>query len=142
VFPPSAPLPVRIELFGDEIDSLRAFDPTDQRTVGPLEEAVLLPASEFLQPHGGVAALRDALGRRAGKLPERLAADFERFAGSGPESRALNVGDAAEVWAPLLAPASGLDHVADDTLLVVDEPGDVAEAASSCGARPTSAAPS
>src|SRR5689334_7180524 len=75
VFPPSAPLPVRIEFFGDEIDSLRAFDPTDQRTTGPLEEAVLLPASEFLQPHGGVAALRDALGRRAGKLPERLAAD-------------------------------------------------------------------
>ena len=90
---------------------------------------MLLPASEFLQPHGGVAALRDTLGRRAGKLPERLAADFERFAASGPESRALNVGDAAEVWAPLLAPASGLDHVAEDTLLVVDEPGDVAEAA-------------
>jgi transcription-repair coupling factor (superfamily II helicase) len=34
VFPPSAELPVRIESFGDEIDSLRAFDPTDQRTTG------------------------------------------------------------------------------------------------------------
>ena len=33
VFPPSLPLPIRIEFFGDEIDSLRAFDPTDQRTV-------------------------------------------------------------------------------------------------------------
>jgi transcription-repair coupling factor (superfamily II helicase) len=32
VFPPGRPLPVRIELFGDEIDSLRSFDPTDQRT--------------------------------------------------------------------------------------------------------------
>ena len=50
VFPPSAALPVRIEFFGDEIDSLRAFDPTDQRTVSPLDEAVLLPASEFLAP--------------------------------------------------------------------------------------------
>jgi len=79
VFPPSMALPIRIEFFGDEIDSLRAFDPTDQRTVGALDEAVLLPASEFLQPHGGVAALRDTLGRRAGKLPERLAADFERY---------------------------------------------------------------
>ena len=37
VFPPSAALPVRIEFFGDEIDSLRAFDPTDQRAVGPPE---------------------------------------------------------------------------------------------------------
>jgi transcription-repair coupling factor (superfamily II helicase) len=134
VFPPSAPLPVRIEFFGDEIDSLRSFDPTDQRTVAALEEAVLLPASEFLQPHGGVAALRDSLGRRAAKLPERLAADLERFGGAGStrvhgDSRALNLGDAAEIWAPLLAPSSGLDHIAEDTLLILDEPGDVAEAA-------------
>jgi transcription-repair coupling factor (superfamily II helicase) len=131
VFPPSAPLPVRIEFFGDEIDSLRAFDPTDQRTVGALEEAVLLPASEFLQPPGGVAALRESLGRRAARLPERLAADLERFSthGTNEAARALHLGDAAEIWAPLLAPASGLDHVADDTLLVIDEPGDVAEAA-------------
>ena len=34
VFPSSAELPVRIESFGDEIESLRAFDPTDQRTTG------------------------------------------------------------------------------------------------------------
>ena len=40
----------RIELFGDEIDSLRAFDPTDQRTTGKVERLVLLPASEFLVP--------------------------------------------------------------------------------------------
>jgi transcription-repair coupling factor (superfamily II helicase) len=125
VFPPSAALPVRIEFFGDEIDSLRAFDPTDQRAVGPLERVVLLPASEFLRRIGGLA---EVLGRKAAKLPERLAADLERF-DAVETSRALNVGDAAEVWAPLLAPASGLDHVAPDTLLVLDEPGDLAEAA-------------
>jgi transcription-repair coupling factor (superfamily II helicase) len=125
VFPPSAALPVRIEFFGDEIDSLRAFDPTDQRAVGPLERVTLLPASEFLRSPGGLA---ERLGRKAAKLPERLAADLERFEAS-ETSRALNVGDAAEVWAPLLAPASGLDHVAPDTLLVLDEPGDIAEAA-------------
>ena len=52
VFPPSLDLPIRIEFFGDEIDSMRAFDPTDQRTVGPVEKAALLPASEFLLPVG------------------------------------------------------------------------------------------
>jgi transcription-repair coupling factor (superfamily II helicase) len=127
VFPPSAALPVRIEFFGDEIDSLRAFDPTDQRAVGPLEGVTLLPASEFLRSPGGLA-LEERLGRRAAKLPERLAADLERFEAS-ETSRALNVGDAAEIWASLLAPASGLDHVPPDTLLVLDEPGDIAEAA-------------
>src|SRR4029079_10116189 len=53
VFPPSAPLPVRIEFFGDEIDSLRAFDPADQRTVHRLSGVALLPATEVLLPAGG-----------------------------------------------------------------------------------------
>jgi transcription-repair coupling factor (superfamily II helicase) len=143
VFPPSLPLPIRIEFFGDEIDSIRAFDPTDQRTVGPVAEAVLLPASEFLLPEGGVAALRERLGTMASKLPERLASDLARFAGAedplraaapGPahaagRTRALAVGDAAEVWAPYLATATGLDHIDPGTVLVMDEPGDIAESA-------------
>ncbi len=141
VFPPSMPLPVRIEFFGDEIDSLRAFDPTDQRTVGPLERAVLLPASEFLLPAGGAAAIRERLGRAAARLPERLAADLVRFdsepltsptaagAAGADASRAMAVGDAAEVWAAHLAPATGLDHIGPGTLLVLDEPGDIAEVA-------------
>ena len=141
VFPPSMALPIRIEFFGDEIDSLRSFDPTDQRTVGEIERAVLLPATEFLLPHDGVGAIRDRIGRAAAKLSERLTADLERFeTGSLAEpsigstkheaaTRALTVGDAAEVWAAHLAPATGLDHVLAGTLLVIDEPGDVAEAA-------------
>ena len=47
-------------------------------------------------------------------------------AGAG---RAMVVGDAAEVWAAHLAPATGLDHIGPGTLLVLDEPGDIAEAA-------------
>ncbi len=136
LFPPSLSLPIRIEFFGDEIDSLRAFDPTDQRTVGPVDSAILLPASEFLLPVGGAATIRDRLGRRAGRLPERLAADLERFdtppleaRAATDQTRAMAVGDAAEVWAAHLAPATGLDHIEPGTLLVLDEPGDLAESA-------------
>ncbi|MDO8485698.1 MAG: transcription-repair coupling factor [Candidatus Limnocylindrales bacterium] len=136
VFPPSLSLPIRIEFFGDEIDSLRAFDPTDQRTVETVEAAVLLPASEFLLPRGGVSAIAERLGRVATRLPERLAGDLARFgaeaADAGPSAeatRALAIGDAAEVWADHLAPATGLDHVEQGTLLLIDEPGDIAEAA-------------
>ncbi len=133
VFPPSMALPIRIEFFGDEIDSLRSFDPTDQRTVGAIEAAVLLPASEFLLPADGATGIRDRLGRAAARLPERLAADLERF-GAEPldpdgSSRAMAIGDAAEIWAAQLAPSTALDHVAPGTLLVIDEPGDIAEAA-------------
>jgi transcription-repair coupling factor (superfamily II helicase) len=138
IFPPSLDLPIRVESFGDEIESLRAFDPTDQRTVAKVERAVLLPASEFLLPGSGAAALRERLGKRAASLGERLSADLARFEGATDDplrpdqaSRALAVGDAAEVWAPLLAPATGLDHVGAGTILVLDEPGDIAEAAAS-----------
>ncbi|MFL5757980.1 MAG: CarD family transcriptional regulator, partial [Chloroflexota bacterium] len=137
VFPPSAALPIRIEFFGDEIDSLRAFDPTDQRSVETVTELVLLPATEFLHPADGESIVEKRLGRRAGRLPERLAADLARLTGerandglsSLGSGRALDVGDAAEVWGPLLAPSTGLDHVTPETLVVLDEPGDLADAA-------------
>ncbi len=138
VFPPSMELPVRIEFFGDEIDSLRAFDPTDQRTTGSVERVVLLPASEFLLPTGGVAAIRERLGRAASRLGDRLGTDLARFEGAADDplrpaasgaSRAMAVGDGAEIWAAHLAPATALDHMDPGTLLVLDEPGDLAEAA-------------
>jgi transcription-repair coupling factor (superfamily II helicase) len=146
VFPPGSSLPVRIELFGDEIDSLRSFDPTDQRTIGRIDSIDLLPATEFLVPVGGVEAIRAGLGRAASRLPERLAADLARFeqaaergpanaprvshpAADRPSARALEVGDAAEIWAGIVCPATGLDHVGPGTLVVLDEPGELGEAA-------------
>jgi transcription-repair coupling factor (superfamily II helicase) len=45
VFPPSSAKPVRIEFLGDQIYSLRFFDPASQRSQGEMERAVLIPAS-------------------------------------------------------------------------------------------------
>jgi transcription-repair coupling factor (superfamily II helicase) len=47
VFSPEAARPVRLELFGDAVESLREFDVETQRSVGPLERVVLAPLSEF-----------------------------------------------------------------------------------------------
>ncbi|MGB0034839.1 MAG: CarD family transcriptional regulator, partial [Candidatus Acidiferrales bacterium] len=47
VFSPEAPQPVRIELLGDMIESIRAFDPNTQRSTNPVERATLLPLTEF-----------------------------------------------------------------------------------------------
>lgn len=139
VFPPSAELPVRIEFFGIEIDSLRAFDPADQRAVERLERLDLLPATEFLAPRGGRATLGErlraaGLGGSGERLPERLGTDLERLLGGLGEGEEhgrgpLELGDAAEVWAPLLAPATGLDHLATADLVVLDEPSEIADAA-------------
>ncbi len=153
VFPSAAPLPIRIELFGDEIDSMRVFDPADQRSLRSVDELVLLPASEFLVPRGGIAEIRERLARlsgakaASGRLPERLTADLARLEEGihvgtgeigarsghvhdvGAAARALDTGDAAEVWAGLLCPATGLDHIPPETLLVIDEPGDMDDSA-------------
>ena len=42
--------PIRIEFFGDEVDSIRVFDETSQRSIEKLRECLLLPAREFLLP--------------------------------------------------------------------------------------------
>ncbi len=48
VFPLSEELPFRIELWGDEIDTIRSIDPQSQRSVEQLEEAVIYPVSELV----------------------------------------------------------------------------------------------
>src|SRR5579863_369190 len=47
VFSPEAPQPVRIELLGDTIASIRAFDPSTQRSTNPIQRATLMPLTEF-----------------------------------------------------------------------------------------------
>ena len=46
VYPPEADRPLRIELFGDEVESIRKFDPGTQRSSFETDEAVLLPLTE------------------------------------------------------------------------------------------------
>jgi transcription-repair coupling factor (superfamily II helicase) len=45
-YPPEADRPLRIELFGDEVESIRKFDPGTQRSAAPVDEVILLPLTE------------------------------------------------------------------------------------------------
>ncbi|PYU25325.1 MAG: transcription-repair coupling factor [Acidobacteria bacterium] len=47
VFPAEAAKPVRIELLGDMVESLREFDPETQRSTGPVSRVILPPLTEF-----------------------------------------------------------------------------------------------
>ena len=57
IFPPDCELPLRIELFDDEIDTIRRFDPLTQRSVGPAEEVRPIPAREQLPELAGAETL-------------------------------------------------------------------------------------
>jgi transcription-repair coupling factor (superfamily II helicase) len=50
IWGPASPLPVRVELVGDTIDSIRTFDPVSQRTVEIIGAVQLAPAREFVLP--------------------------------------------------------------------------------------------
>ncbi len=58
IFPPALPRPVRVEFFGDEIDSIRTFDPETQRSLNPVDGVLVGPAREALALRGPDAARR------------------------------------------------------------------------------------
>src|SRR6202011_1600234 len=65
VYSPEADRPVRIEFFGDEVESIRKFDPVTQRSSDTVEEAVLLPLSETPVTTDLLAAIHSRLsGKR------------------------------------------------------------------------------
>ncbi len=60
LFPPGSELPFRIDLFDDEVESLRTFDPADQRTLEVIDRVELLPAREFPLHAEAIRAFRQA----------------------------------------------------------------------------------
>ncbi len=58
VFPPNADEPVRLDLFGDTLESIRGFDPETQRSTRQLKEVFLLPVGEALLDEAAVKRFR------------------------------------------------------------------------------------
>lgn len=58
LFPMGSPVPYRVDLFGDEVDSIRTFDPDSQRSLYPVPEVRLLPGREFPMDEDARAAFR------------------------------------------------------------------------------------
>lgn len=52
IWPPNLPYPIRIDLFGDEVESLRVFDPNTQRTERKVQRIEIGPGSEALSKYG------------------------------------------------------------------------------------------
>jgi len=58
LFPPGTPEPVRLDFFGDELESIRSFDPMSQRTTGQLQSFALAPVSEVILDDESIARFR------------------------------------------------------------------------------------
>lgn len=71
LFPMGSALPYRIDLFDDEIETLRTFDPENQRSIDKVESIRLLPAREFPLKKEAVTGFR-------ARFRERFDVDFRR----------------------------------------------------------------
>jgi transcription-repair coupling factor (superfamily II helicase) len=64
VYSPEADRPIRVDFFGDEIESIRKFDPETQRSSAALDEALLLPLAEIPANEKLLAAVHARLSRQ------------------------------------------------------------------------------
>src|SRR5438105_2677114 len=116
VFPPGAQ-PLRIELWGDEIDTIRRFDPATQRSTEQLEVASVGPAHEILPRQLTVNLLLD---RVRPQFMDAFARDLRALREGGQAFAAL------EFYRGFLGTATLTDYLPDNGLLILDEPEAVA----------------
>ena len=128
LYPPDRDAPARLEFWGDEIDTIHAFDLLTQRRGDALEKVYLSPAREVLFGDAAATAqaLRDWLNGFKGKKKAALAAAM------APELEQLDAGLVPENLDKYLPvryphPATLLDYF-EDPLLILEAPGDIAEA--------------
>ena len=109
VYPVASELPVRLELFGDELERLREFDPATQRSLDAIDHLVLTPTQ-----YGSVIV--EHL-RQQGKLDDLLSAAAQEGLASGM------IPEGTRRWLGLAFsnPASLLDYLPDNSLMAVDE---------------------
>ncbi|WP_071191959.1 transcription-repair coupling factor [Trichormus sp. NMC-1] len=107
VFPVSSELPVRLDWFGDDIEQIREFDPTTQRSaLDKINEITLTPISF-------APIILDALK----DLP-----NVETFHGTSLQELGTLEGSRRFLGLAFAKPASLLDYLPENTLLAIDEP--------------------
>ncbi len=72
LFPMGSLVPFRVDLFGDEVDSIRTFDPDSQRSLYPVPEVRLLPGREFPMDEAARNAFRSRWRERMEGDPTKV----------------------------------------------------------------------
>lgn len=126
VFPMGADLPVRIEFWGDEIASLRVFEPSSQRSIKQVKQMAIPPAREVPMGNETVAQrIRASWEARIAQQPAALQRELRQRLED--DLRPLMQGapfDRLELYLPWLMEqrACLLDYLRENGWLVLDEP--------------------
>ncbi|MHB8285371.1 MAG: CarD family transcriptional regulator, partial [Caulobacteraceae bacterium] len=116
VFAPGAEEPVRLDMFGDTLESIRAFDPETQRSTRPLDSIELLPVSEALVDAESISRFRRGYVANFGAHP-----DDSLYAAVSEGGRRAGM----EHWLPLFYERMEtlFDYLGDDALITLDHLG-------------------
>ena len=121
VYPPESDRPVRIELFGDEVESLRKFDPTTQRSAAVTDEAALLPLTETPVDEDTLAAINARLSGHRIAGDEEAVEEAVRYSG-------VSVFPGWELYAPVAGAKQSFFDLLLGATIVLDEPDSLNEA--------------
>jgi len=115
VYPPEADRPLRIEFFGDEVETIRKFDPGTQRSAAPVDEVVLLPLTETPVNERVLSVIHSRL---SGKRLSGSESEVEQaIAATG-----VTVFPGWEFYAPVAGTGQHLFDLLPNALVIVDEP--------------------
>lgn len=117
LYPMGSKLPFRIDLFDDEIETLRTFDPDTQRSIESIDAIQLLPAREFPVSDDSISLFRQQFRQHFEGDPQRSLIYREVSAGNMPGG--------IEYYLPLFLEqtSSLIDYLPDNTLLLnVNDP--------------------
>ncbi|MCU1283708.1 MAG: transcription-repair coupling factor (mfd) [Acidobacteriales bacterium] len=115
VYPPEADRPVRIEFFGDDVESIRKFDPASQRSSTPVDDVVLLPLSETPVSETTLAAIHARLsGSRIG--------GSEQSVTEAMQATGVTVFPGWEFYATIAGANQTLFDLMPNALVLLDEP--------------------
>jgi transcription-repair coupling factor (superfamily II helicase) len=124
VYSPEADRPVRIEFFGDEIETIRKFDPETQRSQSGLDEAQLLPLTETPVTERLLAAVHGRLSRQRIEL-QNAGEDMpgeEELAGSLAAAGGVSVFPGWEFFSTVAGADKSLLTLLPKCALFVEEP--------------------
>src|SRR3984885_3445652 len=121
VYSPEADRPIRIEFFGDEIETIRKFDPETQRSQSGLDEAQLLPLTEAPLTERLLAAVNGRLSRQRVEIDGD--SENDDLAAAAAAAGGVSVFPGWEVFTPVAGGERSLLTLLPRFALFVDEPG-------------------
>ncbi len=143
IFPMSSECPYRVELWGEEIDSIRSFDVESQRSIENVEELAVYPAAEMILNQERIDKGLKRIDKEHKSYAKKLKAEFktEEYARINREIEALKeelsyfhsaMGVDSYIGSFYKELTSFLYYMPEDALIMVDEPERVLARAEAC----------